>query len=75
MKLLVRIRERIEIIYITIVFVSVLVGFVIPAILAHVTRALARETTVILFWLLLSDVISNSSLVVGDAIIVDVNSA
>ena len=43
MKLLVRIRERIEIVYITIIFISVLVGFVIPAILAHVTWALARE--------------------------------
>ena len=42
-KLLVRIRERIEIIYITIVFVSVLVCFVIPMILAHVTWALAQE--------------------------------
>ena len=43
MKLLVRIRERIEIAYITIVFVSVLVGFVITAFLAHITWALARE--------------------------------
>ena len=43
MKLLVRIVERIEIVYITIVFVSVLVGFVIAAILAHITWALARE--------------------------------
>ena len=39
MKLLVRIRERIKIIYITIVFVSVLVGFIIAA---HVIWALAR---------------------------------
>ena len=43
MKLLVRIREKIEIVYITIVFVSVLVGFVIAVILAPVTWALARE--------------------------------
>ena len=43
MKLLVRIRERIEIVYITIIFISVLVGYVIAVILAHVTRALARE--------------------------------
>ena len=35
--LLVRIRERIDIVYITIVFVSVLVGYVIATILAHVT--------------------------------------
>ena len=42
-KLLVRIRERIEIVYITIVFVSVLVGFVIIVILIHVTWALAWE--------------------------------
>ena len=43
MKLLIRIREWIEIIYITIVFISVLVSFVITAILAHVTWALAQE--------------------------------
>ena len=45
MKLLVRIRERIEIIYmyIIIVFISVLVGFVIAATLAHITWALAWE--------------------------------
>ena len=43
MKLLVRIKERSEIIYITIVFVSVLTGYVIVVILAHVTWALARE--------------------------------
>ena len=43
MKLLARIRERIEIVYITIIFISVLVGFVIPAILAHVTWALVWE--------------------------------
>ena len=43
MKLLVRIRERIEIVYITIIFVSVVIGFVIAVILAHVTWALARE--------------------------------
>ena len=43
MKLLVRIRERIEIVYITIIFISVLVGYVVAVILAHVTRALARE--------------------------------
>ena len=43
MKLLVRIRERIKIVYITIVFVSVLVGFVITAILLHVTWVLAWE--------------------------------
>ena len=39
MKLLVRVREKIVIVYITIVFVSVLVSFVIAAILAHVTWA------------------------------------
>ena len=43
MKLLVKIRERVEIVYIIIVFVSVLVGFVITVILAHVTWALAQE--------------------------------
>ena len=43
MKLLVRIRERVKIVYITIVFVSVLVSFIIAAILAHVTWALAWE--------------------------------
>ena len=42
-KLLVKIRERVEIIYIIIVFVSVLIGFVIAVILAHVTWALAQE--------------------------------
>ena len=42
-KLLVRIRKRIKIIYITIVFVSVLIGFIIAAILAHVTWAHVRE--------------------------------
>ena len=41
MKLLVRIKEKIEIVYITIVFVSVLVGFVVAVILAHVIWALA----------------------------------
>ena len=43
MKLLIRIRERIEIVYITIVFISVLVSFVITAILAHVNWTLAQE--------------------------------
>ena len=43
MKLFVRIREGIKIVYITIIFVSVLVSFVIPAILTHVTWALAQE--------------------------------
>ena len=42
MKLLLRIRERIEIVYITVVFISV-VGFVIVVTLAHVTWVLARE--------------------------------
>ena len=42
-KPLIRIRERIEIVYITIVFLSVLIGFVITVILAHVTWVLARE--------------------------------
>ena len=44
MKLLVRISERIEIVYITIVFVSVLVCFVIAAILAHITWVLSIRT-------------------------------
>ena len=42
MKLLLRIRERIKIIYITVVFISV-VGFVIVVTLAHVTWVLAQE--------------------------------
>ena len=42
-KLLIRIRERSEIVYITIVFLSVLIGFVIAAILVHVIWAPARE--------------------------------
>ena len=42
-KLLIRIRERIKIVYITIVFISALVGFIITAVLAHVTWALAQE--------------------------------
>ena len=49
-KLLIRIRERIEmmIVYITIIFVSVLVGFIIAVliILAHITWALAWEWAV-----------------------------
>ena len=36
-KLLIRIRERIKIVYVTIAFISVLVGFVIAVILAHIT--------------------------------------
>ena len=43
MKLLVRIRERLKIVYIIIVFVSVLIGFVTAVILAHVTWVLAQE--------------------------------
>ena len=43
MKLLVRIRESIEIVYITVVFISVLAGFVIARILARVTWVLAQE--------------------------------
>ena len=43
MKLLVRIKEKIEMVYITIVFISVLVGFVVAVILAHVIWVLARK--------------------------------
>ena len=63
MKLLVRIRERIKIIYINIVFVSVLVGFVIAVILAHVTWVLAREwvlsirTAKIVTWVLTRELV------------------
>ena len=42
-KLLIRIRERIEILHITIVFVSVIVGFFIAAVLVHITWAFAQE--------------------------------
>ena len=42
-KLLIRIRERIEVLHITIVFVSVIVGFVIAAVLVHITWAFAQE--------------------------------
>ena len=51
-KLLVRIRREIEIIYITIVFVGVLVGFVIAAILAQVTWVLSVRTAKTVTWTL-----------------------
>ena len=55
MKLLVRVREKIVIVYITIVFVSVLVSFVIAAILAHVTWALSIRTVKIVTWALIRE--------------------
>ena len=45
-------QRKIDIVYITIVFVSVLVGFVIAAILAHVTWALSIRTVKIVTWVL-----------------------
>ena len=52
MKLVVRIKERIQFVYITIVFISVLVGFVITVILAHITWALSIRTAKTVTWVL-----------------------